>query len=365
MFDRGATLLAEVSFHSSNAFRFAMRSQEFKTALIDDVDEWTKKPYEDGTTTPFAFIANQILGQDVDTQIRAWEHVLQTLREHDVATYHAIHKGEPLYWLAVASYAARDFERALFYMDCALAEDIRRWERRWSEYPAGLFVMLNDTNTNQAALPTTRAIRATFDAACADVAARSNIQFDIATYREQLVCRAMVDVMPLRSAVTAFLSFLLEFSDRQMQLELAPNHSEDLGGTAEPFLLHLFKGCVLFETLLKTSDVQIGSLPKTLGDLLTCREIYRPLGFNRAPTGLGSLSSVDELFIQLSRRKENSNLECIEDILGVWALRNLIGHNLALPVRPSAEQYKKLFAFVFGAIARAILTLHRPTNART
>src|SRR5207249_1413560 len=50
----------------------------------------------------------------------------------------------------------------------------------------------------------------------------------------------------LRSMATTMLSFLLEFRHRDKLIALRPG-----SGTAEPFFLHLFKGCLLFESLLK------------------------------------------------------------------------------------------------------------------
>ena len=58
-------------------------------------------------------------------QIEAWEYILGLMAENDPNRYRELHKGTPFYFLGMASYSARDFEKALFYMDAALEEDLR------------------------------------------------------------------------------------------------------------------------------------------------------------------------------------------------------------------------------------------------
>ena len=55
-----------------------------------------------------------------------------------------------------------------------------------------------------------------------------------------------------RSLATALISYFLEWDYRSTLIELRPGD-----GTAEPFFIHLFRGCVLFESLLKANPKDI------------------------------------------------------------------------------------------------------------
>jgi len=64
-----------------------------------------------------------------------------------------------------------------------------------------------------------------------------------------------------RSIVTALWTFILEGKERDRQLSIRSAS----GGTLEPFLTHLFKGGLIFESILKQSYPHAGN---TLGSYL-------------------------------------------------------------------------------------------------
>jgi len=121
----------------------AFRSDEFARALIADFEALSHDPAD----ADFLFSSLRIpalFGESPERQITVWERVLGILRDADAARYEAIHKGTPFYFLGVASYLGQDFERALFYMDCALEQDHRLHGDRWYRVPSGMFVRLDD-----------------------------------------------------------------------------------------------------------------------------------------------------------------------------------------------------------------------------
>lgn len=90
-----------------------------------------------------------LFGASPNIQVRLWERTLSILRTTDGHRYQAIHKGTPFYFLGVGSYMAQDFEGAMYYMDCALTQDVRLHGERWHLVPSGMFVRLDETPENQ------------------------------------------------------------------------------------------------------------------------------------------------------------------------------------------------------------------------
>lgn len=338
--------------HADHGVLPLLSTKEFANHLRSDIAAWTASRKWQGT--PFRYLKSVLRLCTPVCEIRSWETVLTILRDDDPSRYRKLHKGEPFYWLALASYQLRDYEGALFYIDCALSEDLRQSPKAWHKLPAGLFVLLNESNPRQAALDVVKTMRTTFDNATADVNAKFGLNFDIEQYRKCLVLPAISQDEELRSVVTALVTFLLEFTSRRQQISLLADTEPETIGTAEPFFVHLFKGCVIFESLLKFSfDSQLDGT-KTLGDVLKSESVFRALGFDSRPESFGSFDAVRAL---CSKIRNETGSSVTTAIRATWALRNMLGHNLALPARPTAEEYVLLFQHVFAAIARAIGTL--------
>jgi hypothetical protein len=163
------------------------------------------------------------------------------------------------------------------------------------------------------------------------------------------VNRAMQSVPELRSVVTAFLSFVLELQPRRTQLTLAP-----AGGSGEPFFLHLFKGGLLLETLLKTSDrgkVLCAANPKaTLNALLTDTTMTSMLGLSSVLQGLNTLT-FDDLLSRVEADEMAGQGFPIRALQAAWGIRNSTGHNVAWPKRPTVDEYERLFILLYGSLS--------------
>ena len=57
----------------------------------------------------------------------------------DRKKYAAVHKGTPFYFLMWTAFDLRNYERALYYLDAAISEDVRTDPRHWANRPAALF----------------------------------------------------------------------------------------------------------------------------------------------------------------------------------------------------------------------------------
>jgi hypothetical protein len=58
-------------------------------------------------------------------RMKAYECLLELLKAHNQDQFFRIHKGTPYYFLGWTAFQIEDFDKALFYMDTAISEDLR------------------------------------------------------------------------------------------------------------------------------------------------------------------------------------------------------------------------------------------------
>ena len=178
-----------------------------------------------------------------------YDRLMRVLLESDAQKLKCMHKGTPYYFLGWTAFQMGRFETALIYMDLAVAEDMRANPAGWRENPAGSFMMLNPDGG--AASDIVREIRAILGkqmqrhrASC-DGEEASIDEFVLRLTNEFLRPGDSERSMD-RSIVGLLYVFLLEFQTRFSELQLRCDNS----GTIQPFVSHLFKGALLFESLL-------------------------------------------------------------------------------------------------------------------
>jgi hypothetical protein len=135
---------------------------------------------------------------------------------------------------------------------------------------------------------------------------------------------------PQRALVTTLLSFVAEWPYRARQIELVE------AGSREPFFLHILRGCVLFESLLKAAPgtpPRLGNLEQALKHHAGALGIdpnkikINQKNFNGVPSSLSSLMTMQDTIISCgkSRNTVGHNL--------VWATTDLTSHNYDLLVK--------------------------------
>jgi hypothetical protein len=338
-----------------SAAELVIQSSTYRDALLED---FRKLPIDNPKLVDQFFSLHAfpfIFAKSPAAHVEAWEYLLGLIQTEDDARYRQLHKGTPFYFAGMASYLARDFEKALFYMDAALEEDLRLHKDRWFSAPAGKFVLLDSDNPEQFARPLVFRTRALFDEVMTTVINLGGRGLSVKTFGSKLVFPAMSNASEKRSAVTGLISFLLEFPSRTKELSLAGTRTS----TAEAFFLHLFKGTLLFETLLKTSSLGQGiqrSNPKaTIDKFLQDQKIYSAFGFSTAPQGLGG-DTFDEV---LAAIKVDATTDFTQRaIRATWGIRNKVGHSMAWPSRPNLSEYGDVFYLIAGALSATIDSLH-------
>jgi hypothetical protein len=193
--------------------------------------------------------------------------------------YATTHKGTPFYVMGLAAFLSHDYETATFLFDAALAEDLRSAPGK-SDTPAMLFMQLDGENPHQLAKEAVTAIRTQAASLIGDYNDRDGSQALTLDEVRAVFLKYVIDAQQpqLRTVAATFISFVAEWHYRLLLINLIE------GGARGPFFLHLFRGCLLLESLLKSNPKKT---PKatTLGPILTelASELGIPeLGVNQA-----------------------------------------------------------------------------------
>lgn len=301
----------------------------------------------------FPGIARTGSGRAVDPQesLADYERVLGQVRRVDPARFAYMHKGTPYYIMGWLGYSMRDYESGVFYMDAALSEDHKN-NPNWQETPAAAFIFLNPLHPDAAANAIVAEIREEVDAIVSRFAAVAGIAFTTESLVNRFI-KPKAHEPTHRSIVTAMLTFMLEGKQRLLQTDLR----SAVGGTLEPFLTHLFKGGLIFESILKTlyhgtpMPTPPGGAAATMGAYL------------RLPAARGDLqlSPHAPVYDRLPRSFTfNDVLNALPGWRGqpfaeravaiAYSVRNTSGHDLGWPANLDRAIYQELYEGVTDAI---------------
>ena len=284
-------------------------------------------------------------GQHLEAYTRTIE-VLAKLKQLDSAAYEKIHKGNPYYFCAISAFFLRKYVNAVYFFDAAASEDIKNDPDKRT--PAILFMEMDGEDSHQNALQLTQLAGSILTEFIDQYNQMGGaIPITLVDIRTKLLTRAVNDHQEWRTLSTSLISYLLEWSDLFVYQEI-----RTLDGTWEPLFTHLFKGCVLFESLLKANPSVVNP-GNTLGNILNQNSgIKKVLGihrnikmsdskFNGVLGDLPSLANNIETSIEMAAR-----------------LRNTIGHSVVWATSITSAQYVKLVRIVMDAILHTISGLY-------
>lgn len=265
------------------------------------------------TSTPYRSFV------DDDKPARAIEEGLAFLaaRRNSVGgpKYQLDHKGTPFYVLGYSAFACHDYTSASLYFDAAAEADLR-YHKGNLDTPALKFIqILHTPKEDLLASGIIAHIEAQIQAFLAEYHKRLLHQaITLPSLRTRFFERILKSGPPhLRTLLTAFISFVAESDYRAKQFELVPE------GSREPFFLHLFRGCVLFESLLKSAPGAPGF-----------SNMNRGLSHYQNQLGLrGQIRAGTRQFNTVVAGL-SANMDIDKAIFSCAQTRNTIGHNLAL-----------------------------------
>jgi hypothetical protein len=285
--------------------------------------------------------------------IQAIRKILNKCNSLDIDAFQDIHKGGPYYWLGTASYIIGDYETSVFFMDAAVSEDLRAKPYPRSHTPALRFALLEAVPRDQAARNLVRDARSRM---LRSIKEYNNLpghsrKLTLPNLRKHLLERAIRhDGEQFRSLATALITFCLEWDDRNSLFDIRKEK-----GTFEPFFLHLLKGCILFESLLKNNPSNPDAQKKTtLNKLLPL--LSTKLGI---PTQL-KISGKKLPAVLTNLTALNHDDETLETaITYTGQLRNTLGHDLGWIVNLDKIQYQRSFQFIMSSCLHAIQCLYK------
>jgi hypothetical protein len=280
-----------------------------------------------------------------------YEELLFRLMETDQAKYRIMHKGTPFGFLSCLAFDLRNYEKALFYMDAGIGEDVRKHKDQrdpagWLRNPGPRFLLLDHwlkrTYTDVKSLLEKEL--SGFNA----ISGRAPI--DIEFWR-RFARALLVDPDPtLRAMISAMYVFLLEFRDNYRELLLREGST---GGSNQPFTVHLFTGGLIFESLLKhwyPNNGQ-GKKNRTIGDILDKR--ISPAFAADFGDGCAAVRRGADTLEEIHNAIQDSS---IETAFGTAVrLRNTTGHNIVWDdIFNTPRKYTDLFTQLTSAILHVI-----------
>jgi len=275
-------------------------------------------------------------------------YLLHRCKNIDLVSYSEIHKGNPFYFLGIASYLMHDYQTATFFFDSAVSEDLRYGaDAIKNPKPSTRFLALEGSEDDQAAKQLTQFAESKVQRSLNiyNLLYAQHPDLTIVNLREKFLFPALSPNSPpgWRTLATVFVSFFLEWDFRNELIELQPYQ-----GTSEPFYIHLFKGCVLFESLLKENPSK-NCTAKTLGKALG--NLYKELGLESPP----KISSTFKEILDDVLHIDNS-IETAINFTG--KVRNTTGHRLSWNEHISKLAYQQLFEMIAVSCLHAIAVLY-------
>lgn len=286
-----------------------------------------------------------------------YEFLMQKLKEADANKFSLIHKGTPYYFLAWTAFEIRNYGKAVFYMDLALGEDIRKVlpagktqeeiAREALGNPGGnLWKFVPDGP----AIRIIQQLREFVNKALTDFQTRTSEKIELDDFVNKFVMESITKNVKNRSLISALYSYVCETNDLFETLKIRSQNTSSI----EPLLDNLFKGGLIFESLLKmvadqkSWTVSSGSgsnrPPRTLEAFGRCNDFLSTFSISASDfrTSAPDLNSI------LSNATDNS----LKTSFSVCAqLRNTAGHDLRRDdIFQKPEDYKMLTEKQMNAI---------------
>jgi hypothetical protein len=236
---------------------------------------------------------------------------------------------------------------ASLFFDAAVAADIAKFGATANK-PALNFMRLDITGQDMLASQIIRDVLAKITQLVTSYNARTGavaITVDeLRTHFLERIIQSAVDHE--RALLTAFISFVAEWNYRSELIELVEM------GSREPFFLHFFRGCLLFESILKCNIKRPMPRPRmTLGPVINLLPELKLAG-----TYDIRADDFDADVLQ----KLQSGLAITQVVELTGRARNTLGHTLVWET-PSLrkQQYDMLVETISMACIHAISTTHR------
>lgn len=266
-----------------------------------------------------------------------YEELLRLLQQRNQLKYEQIHKGTPFFFLAWLAFDLRNFEKALYFLDAAISEDVKNYGQNWINFAGAQFLKLNEQQH-----VAERIILKVKDLLEDEIerfnATAGPVPITLSDFIDKFVS-VLIQDPKTRTIVSAFYIFLLEKTERIIELNLRSTEGSSIG----PIISHLFSGGLVFESLLKnrypTKDN--GSPVKVLGNVFNTTSFINDFG-------QGVQTSAESLQEIIDGINDNSFITAFTTTA---RLRNTTGHNLVWDnIFNTTRNYEKLYHQIVNAL---------------
>lgn len=264
-------LTPDMHFHLGEYFEKFVKLRNYEDydgsiALVNDY-EVLKEGEGDSFFEKYGVGNNTFAVDKPFERARAYESLLHLLHKYDSEQYHKIHKGTPYFFIGWTSFQFFNFEKALFYMDAAVSEDMRRIKFLnlpvATTTPALDFILLN-SQSNSIGVSINAQLQSCIVETIREFTADSGIDLKLKDFVNLFIKPLLYnDDKKHRSVITALYGFILEVGSNRLLTDL---RSSD-GGAIDPLLSHLFKGARILESLLEAKGGKGNDLKKKVDSL--------------------------------------------------------------------------------------------------
>ena len=302
---------------------------------------------------------NQFFNQYLIHIQNPWDMISVGLRllhkcyDADPLAYARIYKGGIYFYLGLASFRVQDYEVALFFIDNAVFSDIQAKIDSINAPSHAMRLIQLDSS-----MPEHKDFIGDAETRIANVIRIYNSRsgsknLNLLDLREKFLRPAMTAHQNWRTLATTFISFCLEWNYRDELFTICPEPS-----TSESYFLHLFKGCLLFESLLKNNPKYP---PKNIKSNLEqeIRRLQTQLGIDDKAKLKINGKTLDQILTKIDVESDES-LPTAMQYTG-W-LRNTLGHNLGWDVSLTKNQYQRLFMMIASSCIHAVAKLYGVTE---
>lgn len=261
-----------------------------------------------------------------------WEYLLKELKKVDPNKFNKIHKGVAFYFLAWTAFDMNNFEKAIFYMDATISEDIRKTTSgNWKENPMYKDWTLQDGGGS--AVRVQIHIKEIAEQSLRIFRKRFGLRFNNKPFMRKVIDE-FIESNESRPLITTFFTYILSYYHIENLIRIRSVY----GGSIEPFIFYLFRGCLLFESLLK----HFYKIKKAnLGGYLHDKKIRRKYSLIKYPK---NIDSFNEIF---SEKYNNEKEKCF---LTIHKIRNFVGHSLLRKDNLTINKFKNLHKDVLCGI---------------
>ena len=301
---------------------------------------WQKYPFP-------VFIQLGNPGQAIATILETFE----TIKAFDNKRFHNFHKGNPYYWLGISYYLLGNFSSAIYFVNAAVKEDLDLDPPNYRS-PATFFIELDSDPKEQAGRSLVERAKSEMNKliqSYKNTLKTSNISatFSIEDLRNKLLKKATNPEMQKHQTIsTALISYVLEYETQVKTLRIL-----DTIESIEPFATHLFKGCVLLESILKDNPKKISDKP-IKNDLIWWVNKYK------TELSIDNLNLVAEDFQAIVNSLPYEQITINDSFSIACKIRNKIGHYLEWEMEIDEKDYLILFTAIGIACLHTINCLY-------